>query len=99
MVVSTNRVFDEIKAYVNRKGEPYTGWFVGITADVSNSLFVEHGVSQKQDYWIYKQCPNNRAAKSVKSALMKLGCEGRSGGWDESTNTVFAYLKNSKTTP
>jgi hypothetical protein len=99
MVTTTNQVYDEIKKFIAAKGEPYSRWYVGVTADVFQSLLVGHGVSQKQGSWIYKQCVSNQSAKNVTMTLMKLGCDGKSGGWDESPDIVYAYLKSPGTTP
>ncbi len=99
LVVTTLKIYDEFKAYVAGKGAPYEKWYVGITTDAFHSLFVEHGVSEKQGCWIYKQCINNASAKQVKTTLMRLGCDGRAGGWCQSTNVVYAYLKTPQTTP
>jgi hypothetical protein len=98
MVTTTNKIYEDIKTYITQKGEPLGKWYVGSTSDVYQCLFVEHRVSEQQDLWIYKQCTSTQSAKNVKMTLMKLGCEGRTGGWDES-NVVYAYLKTPDTIP
>ncbi len=99
MVITTHQVYDEIKAYILKKGERYPDWYVGITSDARHRLFIEHSVSEKNDLWIYRKCSNNRAAKSVKETLLKLGCAGAAGGWDDLTTSVYAYRKSPNTTP
>lgn len=99
MVVTTHKIFDEIKSYINKKGEPYSSWYVGTADDAFNSLFVQHGVSEKQDFWMYKQCPDSRVAKHIKMTLLKLGCEGWAYGWADSCVYVYVYLKSSNTKP
>jgi hypothetical protein len=99
MVVNNIQLYDEIKDFIASKGEPFSRWYVGSTEDVYRCLFVEHKVSESTDCWIYKPCQNSRIAKHLKITLMKLGCDGWSGGWAESAITVYAYLKNSHTMP
>jgi hypothetical protein len=99
IVTSTYQVFGEIKAYILNKGENYRNWYVGITDDARSRLFVDHGVSEKNDAWIFRKCDNNQAAKRIKETLVKMGCEGAAGGWDEDTTSVYAYLKSPNTTP
>jgi len=99
MVTSTNTIYGDFRAFIARKGEPLSKWYVGTTAEVYQSLFVEHYVSEHEGNWIYKQCANNQSAKNVKLSLMRLGCDGKAGGWDESINIVYAYLKSPGTKP
>ncbi len=99
MVTTTHQVFNEIKEYIKGKGGRYQDWYAGTTSDIRYSLFLEHHVSEKQDLWIYRKCPDIRGAKRIKEVLLVLGCKGRADEWDVSANSVFAYRKSPNTTP
>jgi hypothetical protein len=89
----------EIKAYIDKRRKPYSSWYVGIASDARKRLFEEHNVSEKDDYWTYRRCSSVGAARVVEEALLKLGCDGALGGGDESTASVYAYLKSANTNP
>jgi hypothetical protein len=98
LATNTN-IFDEMKACITQQGEDYRNWFVGITTDIDRSLFVEHRVYRNDDPWIYRQCPNNRAAANIKWSLLKLGCDGYVGEWVNSPTIVYAYRKSRHSKP
>jgi len=99
MAVTAQQVFNEIKAYIDKQGKPYSAWYAGIASDAKTRLFVDHNVSRTNDKWVYDQCTNNQSARNVEDALLKLGCDGGSGGGDQSSTYVYAYLKLPSTTP
>jgi hypothetical protein len=49
MVIDNIKVYDEIKDFISRKGEPFNRWYVGSTEDIYQSVFLEHQVSEKFD--------------------------------------------------
>ena len=98
--VTTNvRAYDEIKAYIIEKDACYKNWYTDVTSDIAQSLFVQHRVNVKKDFWIYRECPNNRAAKIIKESLIKLGCAGTVSGYDNAPTRVYVYHKRSHTLP
>ena len=99
MVATTPKTYHDIKTYIAGTDKNFKNWFVGITANARECLFIEHGVSEQTDKWIYRRCYNNRCAKNIKESLMTMGCSGDAGGWDDETTTVYAYLKNEHTIP
>jgi hypothetical protein len=99
MAIPPQQAYNEIKAFIDKRGKPYRSWYAGIAADARKRLFQEHHVSEKDDQWIYRQCPNDQGARDVEEALIKLGCDGETGGGDESTTSVYAYLKSANTNP
>jgi len=99
-VAKTERqVFEGIKAYIDKQGKPYSAWYAGIASDAEARLFVGHNVSRTNDKWAYDQCIDNRGARNVEDALLKLGCDGGSGGGDQSSTYVYSYLKSLGTKP
>jgi hypothetical protein len=99
MVIPAQQAYNEIKAYIDKADKPYRDWYVGIASDPRKRLFLEHNVSEKSDLWIFRRCTTAQAARNVEEALLKLGCDGGIGGGDESTTSVYAYLKSSNTNP
>jgi len=99
MAKTVKQAYDEIKAYIDKRDRPYPMWYAGIASDVQSRLFQEHSVSEKDDPWIYRQCPNDQDTRNVEEALLKLDCDGDTGGGDDSTVYVYAYFKSSHTNP
>ena len=93
------QALDEIKAYINKQGGEYSAWYCGIASDWADRLFDEHKVPTKDHWYIARQCHNNEDARTVETALVKLGCDGGPGGGDETTVYVYAYLKGTMTKP
>ena len=98
MAYSEEQAYNEIKSYMDRNNN-YPKWYSGITSDPRKRLFEEHNVSEKSDYWIYRQCYSEQSARNVEEALLKLGCDGGTGGGDESSVCVYAYRKSANTNP
>ena len=99
MVTGAQQVFNEIKEYIRKKGGIYHDWYTGTTSNVREGLFLEHNVSEKSDFWIYRDCENLREAKRIKEILITLGCKGKAEEWEISATSVYAYRKSSNTIP
>jgi hypothetical protein len=96
---SYTAIYKEMKEYIEKDQDGFSHWFVGITADHKRSLFVEHRVYENDDSYIFRECPNNRAAENVKASLLKLGCQGAWGGWINTPTIVYAYRRSYHTNP
>jgi len=93
-VFTTNtQAFQEIKAYIVERDGRFENWYTDVTSDIAQSLFVQHRVNADNDMWIYRECPDNRAAKIIKESLIKLGCEGTISGYDNAPTKVYVYYK------
>ncbi len=99
MAIPAQQAYDEIKAHIDKSGELYRKWYAGIATDPRKRLFEEHNVSEKEAWWAYRRCSTDKDARLVEEKLLKLGCDGDTGGGDESTIAVYAYLKTSNTNP
>ena len=100
MAVAVSTEFDarlETKAFMDRSRAPYSQWYVGVAAD-PNERLSEHGV-QEDDWWIVRRLDSAEGARRVEEFLLKLGCDGGSGGGDEESTAVYAYWKRGHTTP
>jgi hypothetical protein len=84
-------VVTDIDAYMRQSGIPNNRWYVGITSDVQNRLFVYHRVSRPNGLWIYRQCPNEQSARTLEAAYHRAGCKGGAGGGSGDGSCVFIY--------
>lgn len=98
-VLNAQQAFDKIKSYIDEHNNNYPRWYGGIASDPKERLFEEHNVSEKSDLWIYQRCESEQSARAVEEALLKLGCDGSTGGGDQSTVYAYAYLKSANTNP
>jgi len=89
-------VKNNILTYINNNGGIYTDWYVGIAQDPKRRLFVDHGVLEAGDAWIYDWCLNSDAARNIESYFVTIfKTSGDVGGGDENTTAVYAYKKSS----
>src|SRR5436309_3449307 len=96
-MVTKTKAYAEIKAHIDKQRGPYHSWYAGITGDIEQRLFIEHGVP-RQNYWfIYRECPSADDAREVEAALLQLGCKGGIGGGDDDCRFVYAYLIGQQT--
>ena len=93
------QVLNEITAHIDEQGGAYSGWYCGITSDIESRLFGDHKVPRENSWHVYRTCPNDTDARAVETALVELGCDGESGGGDQTTVMVYAYLKTAVTDP
>ncbi|MEE8346027.1 MAG: hypothetical protein V3S20_01645 [Dehalococcoidia bacterium] len=87
----------ELKAFIDRARAPNRDWYVGIAADPDERLS-EHGL-RENDWYLVRRLGSADAARRVEDFLLKLGCDGGSGGGDEESTAVYAYWKRGHTTP
>ena len=100
MAISTeDRIFVEIKAYIDKAGVAYRSWYVGIAAESTRRLFDEHGVQKENGWWIFRTSSSAAEARRIEKRLLTIGCDGGGGGGDESTRAVYAYKKGAGTQP
>ena len=99
MAKEAQQILNEITAHIDKQGGAYSGWYCGITSDIDSRLHGDHKVPRENHWFITRQCLNVTDARAVESALIKQGCDGESGGGDETTIHVYAYLKTAETDP
>ena len=87
----------EIKAFIDRSRAPYSDWYAGVTADPEERIR-EHAL-REDDWWIVRRLGSAETARRVEGFLLKLGCDGGSGGGDEASTATYAYWKREHTTP
>ncbi len=86
----------EIKNHIEKEGSGYKNWYVGITNDIDKRLFGDHCVS-KQSWWIHREARNSAEAREIEEYFFGKGCQGDTGGGDNSTKYVYAYKISSAT--
>jgi len=84
-------VISEIDEYIKRGGGGYSAWYCGIAAYPRDRLFTAHKVSEKNGWWIFRDCGTDTAARSIEDYFHRMGCKGDGGGGDRNTRFVYAY--------
>ncbi len=99
MAKTAQQIYNEIIAYVNSGGGGYSTWYAGITSNIDSRLFGDHGVSQQNGLWIWRQASSATSARNVEDALLKAGFDGGPGGGDDDCTNIYCYKKTSITVP
>ncbi len=99
MAKDTQTIVDEIAAHIQEEGSVLTSWYVGITEDIEERLFGDHGVPKKNHWMIYREAISSDVARATEKALLDWGCDGGGGGGDDDAVFVYAYLKTAITNP
>lgn len=89
----------DITVYVANNGGNYRNWYAGITSDVDKRLFGDHGVNQANGVWIHGPADSSDDARFIEVDLHNLGCDGDTGGGDNTSRIVYCYQKNLHTYP
>jgi len=99
--VDKDTAYRGMVAHINKKGDPYSDWYCGVTSQIDTRLHDEHKVPREKGSWwlTWRVCFNDGDARAVETALLKLGCDGGRGGGDEGCVFVYAYKKGSVTDP
>ncbi len=97
--MTAQKIIQDFEEYMTKYGGSYDVWYIGITSDINQRLFVEHQVHENGDVWIYTPADSNEIARSVEKYFVDLGCDGGTGGGDNSSKTVYSYKKNLHTNP
>jgi len=92
-------IISDFEAYMRNHGGRYPEWYAGIASDPKGRLFNDHNVSESSDAWIYRDCGSATAARTVEDYFLRKGCDGGTGGGDNTTRYVYAYKKNGHTNP
>ena len=91
------RDFDEhiSKSYRESYGE----FYIGITSDIENRLFVQHRVDREKQWRIYSPADTEDIAREVERHYLDLGMQGGAGGGrgDDSAIYVYCYVITSYT--
>jgi hypothetical protein len=100
MPKSERSILNAIVAFIRSEGGPFDTWYSGITSDIQSRLFGDHGVPEKDHWYIYRRAESSTSARKIELALLfKYGTDGDPGCVDEDTTFVYSYKKTSVTNP
>lgn len=99
MARTAQEAYEEILAHIRKQGGTFSNWYCGITANIESRLFGDHGVPRKEHWFAYRECTSSEGARNVEKAFLGHGCDGGTGGGDDTAVYVYAYLKTSITKP
>jgi len=91
-------VIKRIESYMNKFDGDYSDWYVGITNDLDEQLFEVHKVDEK-GVWISFGADTEEVAKKVQEYFLDKKTDGKLVDEQTDYRIVYAYKKNSKTTP
>lgn len=93
MAKSKAQIIAAIDAYMQQFQYRNSDWYVGIAADPRTRLFSDHNVDEQNGVWIYEQAESADVAREVEQAYLDTGHDGGSGGGDDDSVYVYAYVK------
>jgi len=85
MLKTTDQIALEIKNYILDWNKPFSSWYVGITAESDQRVFVAHGVRKDNRHgWITRECQSARDARNIEEYFVNtVGTKGDVGGGDD----------------
>lgn len=93
MLKTADQIVLEVKNYIITWNKPFTSWYVGITAEPNQRVFIAHGVRNDNLHgWIVRECQNSNDARNIEEYFVNtVGTKGNVGGGDDKSNFVYAY--------
>lgn len=100
MAQSESEIINEIVAHIQQEGGPFNAWYTGITSNIQDRLFGDHGVPQKDHWFIWRKALSIGIARQIEETLIyQYGTDGGPGGGDYSSVYVYSYKKTAITDP
>jgi hypothetical protein len=93
MVKSEKDIILTIDSYMQKFQYRNSDWYVGVATDPRDRLFNGHNVDEHNGIWIFEEASSDSVARSVEKAYLNTGHDGGSGGGDENSVYVYAYVK------
>ena len=93
MILSVQQIKYDILAHIKGFGGRYEDWYVGISEHPRKALFDEHGVSESQGVWLYKQALTSQAAKTVQDFFVKLNVDRSLNCSSTIASYIYIYKK------
>lgn len=91
-------VTKRIESYMSKFEGDYTDWYVGIAKNLEDELFELHKVDEK-GIWISFGADTEEVAKKVQKYFIDKKVDGNLIDSETDARIVYAFKKNSKTTP
>lgn len=92
-------IVNNIGAHIKKQGGNLSSWYVGITKDINQRVFADHGVPKEKHWRIHCEAISSDAARAAEKGLLNWGCDGGGGGGNNDAVFVYAYLKTAVTKP
>jgi hypothetical protein len=100
MAQSERAILNAIVAFIRSEGGHFDTWYSGITSDIKPRLFGDHGVPEKDHWYIFRQAESLLSARKIELALIfQYGTDGDLGSGNVDTTFVYSYKKTSVTNP
>lgn len=93
MAKTMGQIIESIDAFMTRFRFTNSQWYVGIATDPEARLFNDHNVDREKGAWIYERAQSSRIARQVEQAYLKTGHDGGTGGGDDDSVFVYAFVK------
>ncbi|MEP6673179.1 MAG: hypothetical protein ABJF10_28780 [Chthoniobacter sp.] len=88
---AAQQIVEEMNAQMTQSGIPIDRWYVGVSRDWEQRLFVTHKVPRKHQWFICRYALNHLDAEAIALAYQKAGSAGDVGASDETAVFVYAY--------
>ena len=83
------RDFDE---HLKKSGRQYySEFYVGITNNIEQRLFVEHKVPRSNHWWIYAPADTEAIARNIEKTYLNKGMRGGVGGGTGNGDAKYVY--------
>lgn len=94
------KLVEDFVAYMRQNGGTASAWYVGVTGNINQRLFIDHKVRQNGP-WIYNSdvISSQEAREVERYFINELGTDGGPSGGDSTVNRVYAYKKAFHTNP
>ena len=88
---AAQQIVEEMNAHMTQSGIPIDRWYVGVSEDWQQRLFVTHRVPRQHQWFICRSARNYLDAEAIALAYQKAGSAGIPGVGDETAVYVYAY--------
>ncbi len=100
MAAAQDQISNDIKSFIDKNGDGYSNWYVGISDNAKERLFKDHGVAERTGPWIFRIATSAESARKIKAFFVdQLGTQGEKGGGDDASVMVYAYRTRQETRP
>ena len=97
MSLDSKTILAQINTHMNRSGISNRQWYVGITSDIDQCLFRDHGVPKSGYWYIFREAHDADEARLIMDAYHKAGCKGGGESGDDASTIVYAYVTSAQT--
>lgn len=85
-------IIKTIDDLLSKSGKSYFNeFYIGITDNPRRRLFEEHGVSEKNSWWLYIEAIDSETARNVEKHYLEKGMRGGTGGGNRESHFVYCY--------